>query len=74
MSKRDDLLAKFRIHGGILTTADFAADRKLSCEYRKLLCELRDRGFCIQKTKIEDNLFRYELREPQANGQFEMAL
>lgn len=69
MTQRDLLLSKFQMHGGVLTTADFAADRKLSCEYRRLLCELRKK-YTITKRKIENNLFEYRLQPPaDASGQ-----
>ena len=68
MSQREDLLNKFNLHGYVLTTADFAQDPKLSCEYRRLLCELRETHLIV-KTRLKDNLFQYELKVPDATGQ-----
>lgn len=61
MSQWHIILELFRIKGGVLTTADFADNRQLSCEYRRALCDLRRHGYAYRCTPISRNLFKYEL-------------
>lgn len=77
MTQLDLLIAKFQLYGGRLTTAHFAQDPKLSCEYRRLLCELRKKpGYSIGKRKVTNNLFEYTLIHiiAEDNGQLKMAI
>lgn len=75
MTQRDLLLAKFHMNGNVLTTAHFAQDPMLACEYRRLLCELRKKpGYSVAKRKITNNLFEYTLVQffEESNGQMVM--
>lgn len=74
VKQRDLLLSKFHLNGNVLTTAHFAQDPRLACEYRRLLCELRKMGHAIVKTKLERNLFRYTLMSFDATGQGRLAI
>lgn len=75
MTQHEALISLFHSHQNVLTTADFAENRQLSCEYRRCLVDLRRKGYAYTCEPIKRNLFRYTLvREPQtwkveSNGQ-----
>lgn len=74
ITQSDLMLAKFHIHGNVLTTADFATDPKLACEYRRIICDLDKKGYVIQRSKLKDNLWQYTLITEDQTGQMRMAI
>jgi hypothetical protein len=75
MTQHETLIELFHTHGNVLTTADFAEHRQLSCEYRRCLVDLKRKGYSYRCEPIKRNLFRYTLvSEPrewkmESNGQ-----
>lgn len=79
MTQSEAVLKLFQDNGNQLTTADFANDRTLCCEYRRALCELRAKGWRTDVSIIRKGLYRYVLHAPVKfeevpNGQLRMAL
>lgn len=69
MTQWQAVLELFRKHDGVLTTADFAMDRHLSCEYRRALCDLKKHGYFYKAEPIKKGLWLYRLIEIEENGQ-----
>lgn len=63
------LLDKFRINHGILTTWDFASDPSLACEYRRIMCDLKRKGYAITSHRATPKQWIYRLNEMDASGQ-----
>ena len=68
------LLDKFRAYGGTLSTMDFITDIRLAAEYRRLMCDLRDKGYHIISKKVTPKHWIYTLLEEEKTGQMRMAI
>lgn len=63
---------KFRAHGGTLSTMDFITDIKLAAEYRRVLCDLKKKGYRILSQKVTPKHWRYTLLETDESGQMQL--
>ena len=57
------VIDKFRAHGGALSTLDFISDIKTAAEYRRILCDLKNKGFNVRSEKVTPKHWRYTLVE-----------
>lgn len=66
------LIEKFKAHDGILTTWDFASDPAFACEYRRLMCDLKKKGYVIITEKATPRQWVYRLLESDDKGQLSL--
>jgi hypothetical protein len=57
------VINKFRAHDNVLSTYDFISDIKTAAEYRRLLCDLKKKGFRIESFKATPRHWIYRLAE-----------
>lgn len=68
------LIDKFRAHHGTLSTMDLISDIKTAAEYRRLLCDLKKKGFNVIAEKVTPKIWRYTLLEAESSGQMRLSI
>lgn len=68
------VVEKFRNHGGTLSTFDFITDIKTAAEYRRLICDLKKKGYHVISKKITPKHWQYTLCEEDNTGQLRIAI
>ena len=59
------VLDKFHAHNNILSTFDFISDIKTAAEYRRILCDLKKKGYRVESFKATPRQWVYRLVESQ---------
>ena len=63
------VLNKFRENHGTLSTLDFITDLRTAAEYRRIICDLKNKGYHIVSKKMTPKHWEYTLYEEEENGQ-----
>ena len=59
------VLDKFHAHHNTLSTFDFISDIKTAAEYRRILCDLKKKGYRVESLKATPRHWVYRLIETQ---------
>lgn len=63
------MLEKFKSRDGILTTYDMISDIHTAAEYRRIICDLKNKGYVITTHKATPRQWVYRLVQVEDNGQ-----
>lgn len=66
------MIEKFKSKDGILTTFDMISDVKVAAEYRRLMCDLKKKGYVILAEKATPKQWVYRLLESDDKGQLSL--
>ena len=69
MKQWEYMLGKFKRNNGVLTTMDMISDLHTAAEYRRTLCDLKEKGYVILTSKISQKSWRYQLLQTEPSGQ-----
>ena len=68
------VIDKFRDNGGTLSTYDFITDIRTAAEYRRILCDIKKKGYHVISKKITPKHWEYILCEADETGQLQIAI
>ncbi len=66
------VIRKFRDHNGTLSTMDFISDLRTAAEYRRILCDLKNKGYHVISKKVTPKHWEYTLLEAEDTGQMRL--